>query len=307
MLDVRPFGPSAFGAEIHGLDLRGELPDEVVGGILDTLYAHRLVVIRDQRLDERGYVAFGRRLGRPEAHALDHLRMPGYPEIEPIGNVNDKDRDEAVRNGAAFWHTDQAYEAVPASMIVLHALRMPRAGGETLVADMCAAYDDLDADTRTRIDSLVVRHAYQAAQGGAGEERAIPIRTDEQRTRLPPVRHHLAPPHPVTGRRSLYAVAGFACGIEGMADEDAKALLDELKAHALRPRYVRKHRHAVGDVMVLDTLQTLHAAIPLGFSSGEHDARLLWRLGIKGAPPIRAQEWRPSEPQARAVCAGPFG
>ena len=236
----------------------------------------------------------------------DHLRMPGYPEIEPIGNVNDKDRDEAVRNGAAFWHTDQAYEAVPASMIVLYTRRMPRAGGETLVADMCAAYDDLDADTRTRIDSLVVRHAYP---GGAGGRRRGAGDTDQEPTSsargCPPCATILRRPIPSPGAGPCTRWAGFAYGIEGMADEEAKALLDELKAHALRPRYVRKHRHAVGDVMVLDTLQTLHAAIPLGFSSGEHDARLLWRLGIKGAPPIRAQEWRPSEPQARAVCAGP--
>ena len=296
MLDLRPFDSSTFGAEIHGLDLASELSDAAMGEVLDALYAHRFVVIKGQSLDKAGYLAFGRRLGRPVAHALDHLRMPGYPEIEPIGNVNEKDRDTAVRNGAAFWHTDQCYETEPASMIVLHALRMPEVGGETLIADMRSAYEDLDDGTRFRIDSLVVRHAYEAAQGGGGEERAIPVRTEAQRARLPAVRHRLAPSHPVTGARFLYAVAGFTCGVEGMENDEASALLDALKAHALRPRYVRRHRHHVGDVLVIDTLQTLHAALPSEFASGHHDARLLWRLGIKGAPKLREREWRWSAP-----------
>ena len=300
MLDLRSIGPSAFGAEIHDLDLASGLCDAVTGELLDTLYAHRFVVIRHQRLDEAQYLDFGRRLGRPVAHALDHLRMPGWPDIEPIGNVNEKDRDRAVRNGAAFWHTDQSYEAEPATMIVLYALKMPDVGGETLIADMRSAYEDLDEDTRSRIDSLVVRHAYEAAQGGDGEERAIPIRSEAQRARLPAVRHYLAPAHPVTRARSLYAVTGFACGIEDMDDEEADALLDALKAHALRPCYVRRHRHQVGDVMVIDTLQTLHAALPSEFASGEHDARLLWRLGIKGAPKVRERAWRRSVPPGRA-------
>ena len=36
MLDLRPFAPSTFGAEIHGLDLGCELSDAVMGEILDT-------------------------------------------------------------------------------------------------------------------------------------------------------------------------------------------------------------------------------------------------------------------------------
>ena len=296
MLDLRPYATPAFGAEIHGLDLAGDLPDSLMGEILDALYAHRIVVIKNQGLDEAQYLDFGRRLGRPVAHALDHLRMPGWPEIEPIGNVNEKDRDAAVRNGAAFWHTDQSYEAEPASMIVLYALEMPEDGGETLIADMRSAWEDLDGDTRSRIGSLVVRHAYEAARGGDGEERAIPVRSQEQRARLPAVRHYLAPPHPVTRARSLYAVTGFACGVEGMDDDEAGTLLDALKAHALRPRYVRRHRHEVGDVLLIDTLQTLHAALPSEFARGAHDSRLLWRLGIKGAPKVRERAWRRSGP-----------
>ena len=295
MLDIRPIADATFGVEIHGLDLRRDLGDETMREIVNALHDHRMLIIKEQDLDEESYLAFGREMGRPDAHPLDHLRMPGYPELEPIGNTNEKDRDERTRYGAAFWHTDQSYEADPASAIILYAVKVPRSGGETFIADMRTAYEDLDAEHKARIDDLVVQHDYQAARDSDGESKPMPIKTEAQAARLPPVRHYLAPAHPATTRRSLYAVTGFASGIEGMAPADAKALLGELKSHALQSRYIYERKHVVGDITVLDTLQTLHAGPRMEFATGEDDARLLWRIAVKGAPRICAR-WHPVEP-----------
>jgi taurine dioxygenase len=91
------------------------------------------------------------------------------------------------------------------------------------------------------------------------------------------VRHRLVRPHPRTGVKSLYAVSGSSFGIEGMPDAEAVPLLDELKAHATQPRYRQVHDYAVGDVIVWDNAQLLHAA-PL---PDYDDARTLWRITIK--------------------------
>ena len=121
---------------------------------------------------------------------------------------------------------------------------------------------------------------------------------EQKAGRLPPVRHYLAPPHPATGRKSLYAVTGFTYGIEGMEDEDARELLAELKAHALQPKYLYARKHVVGDIMVLDTLQTLHRGTELEFTTGEHDARQLWNIALKGPPESCVSNWHPHEPDA---------
>ena len=296
MLEFNPIEESPFGVEVTGLDLREPLDADALAEIVEMLHEHRVVVVKHQRLSETQYLAFSRRLGRPDIHPLDYVHMPGYPEIEPIGNTSEKDREEAVRNGAAFWHTEHAYEADPISALLFYALKIPQVGGETWIADMRSAYDDLDSETKARIDGLIVKHDYHANQGGDGEHQAAPIKTTEQAARLPPVPHYLAPPHPFTGRKSLYAVTGFAYGIEGMPDTEALALLADLKTHALQPRYLHKRKHEVGDIMILDTLQTLHSGTHLGFTTGEHDARLLWNIALKGPPECCVADWHPCVP-----------
>ena len=290
-LVVEPIQGSTFGVEIHDLDLNHDLQEPVLKKITTLLHEHRLVIIKDQHLSEARYIDFGREMGRPDPHPLDHLRMPGFPEIEQVTNTEEKDRDAVVRNSAAFWHTDQAYESEPASVIMIYAIKVPRRGGETMIADMRAAYDDLDEQSKRRLDGLVAQHAY-----GRGEVQGKRIKTEEQRKRLPPVRHYLAPPHPATGRKSLYAVSGFAYGVEGLSPRRARELLDELKEHALSQRYLYRREHVVGDITVLDTRQTLHHGPRLEFGSNESNSRMLWRIATKGPPRVCEDFWHPFEP-----------
>ena len=290
-MEIKAIGGSSFGVEVRGVDLSQYISDETITSILDALYEHRVIVIKHQDLDEGSYLAFGRKFGTPDPHPVDHLRLAGFPEIEAVGNTQERDKDEAVRNGAAFWHTDQCYEANPASAIMLYALKIPQAGGETLIADMRSAYGDLNQGLKDRIDRLVVRHFYGSTGGRYGDTKAPPIKTIAQEDRLPPVLHPLVLRHPVTGRKSLYAVTGFTTAIDGMADEEAAALLQTLKTHALGPKYVYSHRHAAGDITIIDQFQTLHSAVPIDRATGSQDARLLWRIGIKNAPGVLKDEW----------------
>ena len=298
MLSFKPIEDSTFGVEVEGLDLREEIDTGTLRRIVENLHEHRVVIIKNQQLVQEEYLAFSRRLGRPDIHPLDYAHMSGFPEIEVIGNTQPKDREEAIRNGAAFWHTEHAYEADPISSLMFYPIKVPRVGGETWIADMRSAYDDLDEEVKTRIDGLIVKHDYLEAQGGDGETSASPIKTAEQAARVPPVRHYLAPPHPATGRKSLYAVTGFVYGIEGMENEEALALLADLKTHAVQPRYLYQRQHVVGDVMVVDTLQTLHRGTQLEFTTGDDDARVLWNIAVKGAPESCRSDWHPCEPPA---------
>ncbi len=80
---------------------------------------------------------------------------------------------------------------------------------------------------------------------------------------MPPVLHLVARPHPVTGRKALYAPAGTAYAVEGMEDEAARALLTELKDHVLKPEFRIMHKYRIGDLALWDTWQTLHSAVPI--------------------------------------------
>jgi alpha-ketoglutarate-dependent taurine dioxygenase len=284
-VDVRNLD-APFGVAVHGLDLNARGTDQdVVDALVDLLHENRFVVIKQQRFDIETYAAFGRQWGEPIVHVVKDIRTKECPEVARVGNVGERQRNERLRYAAAFWHTDQAYEAEPASATMLYCVMAPDTGGQTMLTDTIAAYDALPDAMKTRLEGLIALHSYGAASGRDGEYDARVALTDEQRRNIVPVRHPIAFTHPFNRRKSLYAVAGTPAGIEGMAEDEAEALLAELKAHVLMPRFRYDHRYEVGDLAIWDTFATLHSAVPIGHAAEDgSNARLLWRISCRGVP-----------------------
>jgi taurine dioxygenase len=285
MIQLEPLdGP--FGRSVRGVDLSTGLADEDFGVLCQALYEHRVLVFKKQSIDKESFLGFGRKWGEPIPHVLDHLRMPGYPELLAIGNTGEWSKNDEVRNGAAFWHTDQSYEAMPATSTMLYSIKTPSSGGDTLIADMKAAYDGLDEEMKARINDLEAVHFYGATAAQDGEERVTPFVNQEQIDSVPPVRHKLARKHSLSGEKALFAVAGTAYAIDGMQDDEAVALIAELKSHALQDRYVYRHKYEIGDIAMWDTQMTLHSATPIDYAAGAGTERLLWRISVRGKPII---------------------
>lgn len=72
-MNVKPLD-AHFGAEVLGVDLGKDLDHAMMQQLTKALYSHRVIVIRDQHLDEHDYLTFGRAWGQPIPHVLDHLR-----------------------------------------------------------------------------------------------------------------------------------------------------------------------------------------------------------------------------------------
>jgi len=283
-LRLRPLW-DRFGAAIEGVDLSRKLPRQTWIAILAALHRHLVILFRGQNLTPEEFIRVGRAFGEPIPHVLDHLRLKDHPEIFTLSN--EAARPEEIRNGAAYWHTDQSYEAEPASATMLYAIRVPGKGGETLFADMNSAYDELPEPERRGIAQLKVLHLYGNRDGGMyGEPIAAPLISEEQVSKVPTVTHPLVRPHPVTGRPTLYAVAGTSRGIEDWPEERARELLANLKKHATQARYVRAHKYEVGDLIVWDTAATLHAGTPMPAAQGEDDQRHMYRISVRGRPPL---------------------
>jgi taurine dioxygenase len=288
MVEITPIDGAPHGANAWGVDLNQPLEAGLMKTLADALYEHRVLVIKNQKLDQPAYLNFGYWWGKPIPHVLDHMRMLGYPELLAVGNTEAKDKKVEIRNGAALWHTDQSYEAVPASATMLYSILVPRAGGQTRLANMAAAYDALDDATKERIDGLEVAHLYGAGKLLDEEFRANPLANDDQIDRVPTCHHPLVMRHPVTGRKALYATGQSSFAIKGMNDAEAIELLWTLKMHAIQDRFVYAHRYEVGDIAIFDTFSTMHAAVPI--EAADPDAadtkRLLWRISVRGLPRV---------------------
>jgi taurine dioxygenase len=277
-----------FGVEIYGIDLRDAADNDLIRILTQTLYEHRVIVIRNQSFTENSYLEFGKHWGTPIPHVLDHLRMHRYPALMVVGNTEEKDQIETVRNGTALWHTDQSYEAIPASATMLYAIKVPIIGGETQICNMVAAYEDLDQATKQRLDSLQVAHQYGRGKLRPFEFVASPITTQTQEDQLPTFYHPLVMRHHITGEKALYAVGQSSYGIRGMENGKALYFLEELKDHVLQEKYIYRHKYEIGDVAIWDTFQTLHSGRQIGIATCEEDSRLLWRISVRGKPAIYA-------------------
>ena len=140
---------------------------------------------------------------------------------------------------------------------------------------------------KERIDDMVVLHHYgNRADMDESSRTSAERLTPEQKKRITNVYHPLVQRHPITGRKSLYGVAGSSFGIVGMPDDEAIELLDELKAHATEPRFVTQYDYDVGDVAAWDTYSTLHMATLHDRATTPETRRMLWRVSVSGKAPI---------------------
>ena len=157
-----------------------------------------------------------------------------------------------LQDAGSYFHTDYSYLQVPARATTLYSRVVPKVGGDTLFANQQAAYDDLSDAMKKRIEPLYGIHHYGNRNDLDEKSRTVAsVLTDEQKAKMPVITHRIARPHPVTGRKSLYAVSGSSFGIVGMPDDEARDLLDELAAHSTQPKYQLRFKYGVGDIVDL--------------------------------------------------------
>ena len=276
MLEVRPLS-AGFGADILGVDLAQPLSDAAFRDIERVFYDRQVIGLRAQTLTPAQFVAFARRIGPPQPHVIDQFHHPDDPNILILSNVKVNGVPTGLQDAGSYFHTDYSYLQVPARATTLYSRVVPRSGGDTLFANQIAAYDDLSAAMKRRIEPLLAIHHYGNRHDldEASRTAASPLNA-EQKARMPVITHRVARAHPVTGRKALYAVSGSSFGIVGMPDDEARGLLDELAAHATQPKYQLRFKYGVGDVVVWDNAALLHSATLID----PNDARTLWRITV---------------------------
>ena len=282
-MEFRKLG-EGFGLEVRGIDLARPLSDEAFRPLWNAFFAGQVLVIRAQKLTATEYLSFARRFGRPEPHVIDQFHHPEHAEILILSNRKKNGHPVGLADAGTYFHTDYSYLEVPARCTLLYSIEVPKKGGDTLFADQYAAYDDLPADFKEELAGLIAMHHYGNRDDLDKASRTVAsVLNDEQESKMSWVKHRIARPHPITGRTALYSVSGSSFGIEGMPDDQARALLDELKSHATQEKYQLRLKYGVGDVVIWDNASLLHSATLID----PHDPRTLWRITIK-------EEGRPS-------------
>ena len=210
--------------------------------------------------------------------------------------VKPEDQGYRLMKGNEGWHTDSTYMPLAAKAGMLAALVVPPENGETEFADMRAAWDELDADTQTKLEGLCAYHSLYYSQSRAGY-----IHTTDNSYGLHDKGAPLRPivkMHPETGRKSIYT-GRHAYGIPGMSPQASETLLSDLLDDACQPPRTYKHKWCVGDIVVWDNRCVMHRARPYD----TNQPRVLRASRISGEPESelaptfadhRASDFRPS-------------
>jgi alpha-ketoglutarate-dependent 2,4-dichlorophenoxyacetate dioxygenase len=287
---VRQIGP-CFAAEIDGIDLTKPLSQDEVATVHAGMDEYAVLVFHDQTMNDEEQLAFSRSLGELEHSIGTSLRAPDeYRLPTSFADVSNLDKDDRVfarddrrrlfALGNRLWHSDSSFKVIPAKYSLLHARRIPSRGGDTEFADMRAAYDALDDETKAAIEDLICEHS----QIFSRQQLGFTDFTDEERARFKPVRQRLVRTHPVTGRKSLY-LASHAGSILGWPVPEARAFLRDLIEHATQRQFVYAHTWRAGDLVMWDNRRTMHRARPFP----AHEPRDMRRTTLAGDGPTVSQ------------------
>src|SRR5919205_106206 len=226
-LSIRQIQP-VFVGEVSGVDLRRPLSAEEVSAIEAGMDRYAVLVFHDQDITDEQQIAFTRNFGEIENAAGGNVTKPHEKRLNPLMNdvsnlgqdnrpLGRDDRRRLFNLGNQLWHSDSSFRAIPAKYSILSGRTTAKKGGNTEFADMRAAYDALDEETRVLVEDLVCEHSLMYSRGLLGFEV-----TPEERAMFRPVRQRLVRTHPVTPRKSLY-LASHAGTIVGWPMPEARA------------------------------------------------------------------------------------
>jgi alpha-ketoglutarate-dependent 2,4-dichlorophenoxyacetate dioxygenase len=287
---IRPVTPT-FAGEVSGIDISRPVSPQDVAAIEAGMDKYAVLVFRDQKVTDEQQMAFSRNFGALEVGPGNNITKredkrlgTGMDDVSNLGKDGKPlpldSRQRMFNLGNMLWHSDASFRAIPAKYSLLSARVVNPKGGDTEFADMRAAYDALDDETKRQIEGYVCEHSLMYSRGSLG----FLDYTEEEKQMFWPVRQRLVRTHPVTGRRSLF-LSSHAGAILGMPMPAARILLRDLTEHATQPQFVYVHKWRLNDLVMWDNRQTMHR----GRRYDETQPRDVRRTTVAGDAPTVAQ------------------
>lgn len=272
-LEVAGVTPT-IGAEVSGVRLTGDLDQAVLDELKQALLEWKVLFFRDQDISRHEHRAFAAQWGELEKHPFFKYVQPGQSDADVTTLAKDAESFGNENN----WHNDVTWHTHPSYLAVLRAVEVPPVGGDTLWADMGAAYDLLPDDLKARIDPLVAEHDWVLSFGMQMDEET----RERLREEFPPVQHPVVRVIPETRRRVLFTNMIFTQRILGVSEEESAELLSMLYRHCMRPEFQVRLRWQPNTVAMWDNRTCQH------YASSDYypQRRVMDRISVVGDVPV---------------------
>jgi taurine dioxygenase len=244
---------------------------------------HQVIVFPEQTLSDEDLVRITNALGS----VGDDPYFVSIHEDTPVVALTRR-ADEKAPVFAEVWHTDWSFKKEPPIGTCLYSLTIPPIGGDTGFTNQQKALAEMPQDLRARLEGKVALHSAAAGYGPDGaygkreedSDRSMKILYSEDAHDVEP--HAIINVHPESGQETLFGVAGYICGIQGMEPEAANQLILDLYQWQTRPEFQYTHKWQENMLVIWDNRCVLHKA------NGRYDgyARELHRTTIAGDPAL---------------------
>jgi taurine dioxygenase len=237
------------GAEIGKVDI-GNPSNQQMDEIHRALAENLVIFFRDQHLSQEQHLAFGRRFGELHLHPAAPSE-PGHPELMIIK----ADKDSPRANGEG-WHSDVSCDEEPPLGSILYIKECPPTGGDTLFANMYAAYEALSDRMKTYLEGLKALHDGEENYRGTYANFGV-----KDKPVYPRAVHPVVRTHPVTGRKALFVNKGFTRRILDVPTDESAGILAYLFEHMANPLFQCRFRWQPNSVAFWDNRCAQHRAM----------------------------------------------
>ena len=247
------------GARIAGVDLTDGVDDSLFRTIYAAFLDHQVLLFDAQDLPPGAQVAFARRFGEVQIHAMNQYHADGYPELYRLSNLDENGNPTGK-------HPDKGtLICIPTARGSAEPVK-PRSSTAEIAtserevkhtsATCTGAYQRLSAAWKARIAGLRAVHNLDFSRTRRHGEDPM---TEAQRRERPPVDHPIVRTHPETARKCIF-LGDHAEYILGMDYDEGRALIEELNALAVHSDLTYRHRWSPGQLILWDNRCVMHRA-----------------------------------------------
>jgi taurine dioxygenase len=278
-MEIQPLS-GTLGVEIRGVDLSRELSNSETADIYGAFLTHKVLYFRGPELSPQQQLRISRVFGEPDVYPF----IKGLDEVPEVIEILKTEKDEV--NFGGTWHSDTAYMPEPALGTVLHAVEVPDTGGDTLFANMVAAYNALSDGMQAMLEGLRGVNDSDALYGGSRAAAMAKLdgmgKNNVEQAQGFVSEHPVVRTHPQTGEKGLYLSRAHTRRFAGMSEDESRPLIEFLADHAVRPEFTCRVHWEPGAVTVWDNRVTQHFAL----NDYPGKRRRMRRVTLKGDRPL---------------------
>ncbi|CAH1244029.1 Hypp7203 [Branchiostoma lanceolatum] len=262
--------PIKMRAEVRGIDLKQEIPAEVIEQIKKDVTKHRILVFKNQgTVSGSRHVEISRWFGELESTFYKHPKSP-HPDVFRVSN---DEAEGCTGVGRTGWHIDGSFQPAPFGYSLYHMVAVPKQGN-TVFAPLNEVVSGLTEEQRWRWEQLWM----------VSDRRGGPV-------------HPLIYSHPLTGNKTLCFHLGmtefFLVGLPHAEKrrtewKETNQIMMEIHQELVKNNkdIQYSHKWEVGDFIISDNLAVGHEASPQTQLPVEQvGLRVLHRTTVKGTVP----------------------